>query len=175
MHHDPSQPSAAQKSSFRSISPDGEVLTLPLVGFPTVLLRQDARARVPDLIWTIRSVAARCLLDYVRIVGFEFSVGKYFHPRERVWVPVLLFRMAGGKQMLAYTLGLIGEDEFSDFFGKFAEIDLLLTDTAITTRDHCCQLPVPPSLLSQLGRGVAAFHSEPDQKSTIQALKEESR
>jgi hypothetical protein len=164
-----SQPSAAFDPPMLATSVDGDVLTVKPGDFPTVILRDSVRGGV-DSLWTIRSAAAQSLFRYVQQVGFEFSLKGYFHPADRIWVPVLTFRLNGCNQTLAYTLGLVGENEFPEFFEKNPEIDLLVADTAIAVRNGSPRWPVPAAVAEAMRLGADKFKSDPEQKGLIRIL-----
>jgi len=89
-------------------------------------------------------------------------------------VPVLLFRISESKQTLGYTLGLVGEDEFPDFFEKHPEVDLLVADTAIVVRNGGPRWPVPEAVAESMRLGAEKFKSDPDQKGLIRILERRS-
>ena len=164
-----SQRSAAFDPPMLATSGDGDVLSIKPGDFPTVLLRDSVRGGV-DALWTIRSAAALSLFRYVREVGFEFSLNAFFHDDEKIWVPVLIFRLHGDQQTLAYTLGLVGEAEFPEFFIKFPDIDLLVADSAIASRYGGVRWPVPVAVADAMRLGAKKFKTDPDQRGLIRVL-----
>jgi len=106
----------------------------------------------------------------VREVGFEFSLTAFLHPTENIWVPVLVFRMAEGGQTLAYTLGIVGRAEFIEFFTTFPDIDLLVADSTIVTRNEGVRWPVPVAVAEAMRLGAATFETDPEQKGLIRRL-----
>jgi hypothetical protein len=163
------QPRAASNDPFNVTSANGDVLTIPPNAYPTVLLRDGAGSPGSDILWTIRSAAAQGLFRYVREVGSEFRSTGFFHPVDRIWVPVLIFRISSGSTV-AYTIGLVGQPEFPRFFQSFRDVDLLVTDTKIATRRTNMRVPVPEEIHLSMRRGALSFRLDPEQIGLIRKL-----
>jgi len=168
------QPRAASNDPFNVTSANGDVLTILPNAYPTVLLRDGAGSPGSDILWTIRSAAAQGLFRYIREVGSEFRSSGFFHPVDRIWVPVLIFRISD-RSTVAYTIGLVGQPEFPGFFQTFQEVDLLVTDTKVVTRRTNMPCPVPEHVHLSLRRGALSFKLDPEQIGLIRAMERRAR
>jgi hypothetical protein len=155
---------------FQFVSSTGDILTISRSHFTTVLLRQSKRGLGPDLIWTIRSAAAKCLFDHISKVGFRFSVKSFLLPSEQLPVPVLSFRLRNQKGMVAYSLGLVGYREAPVFFRQFQNVDLLVTDTGIVTRSQMMRRPLSRPVAAKILRVSKTFRADTSQKGTISVI-----
>jgi hypothetical protein len=136
MKDNPSRRSpAAPKKQIRFVSIHGDELTVSDDGSATVLIKRRVPVWAKLPIWKIQNSHAARMFAFARKIGFLFSVERFLHPVKDVWAPVLVLRLDVGSQTLSYCEAVVEWDDFSDFFRRFSDVDILVTASRIVRRD----------------------------------------